>query len=417
MSTAVEVVHAPSFWRQWRWDWVYPLLAAILVIIVWRSIENYSRQYSPSATAVNDESASTGPQKGWMAPWALLLASIPTLIIVQQAIYLNTVKRLSLRWPGELQEPAAYRNYERDVMLHNSRQRSIEEFRDYFSWPTLLKRYLAPCVLMFVSVLGVFYLVCITPDCCSETLPATAVMGLRFGALGAYVYLLLSIGQRALQADILPGFVMWCAAQMPLGSLLGGALSAFWLTPQSSPPTDASPVAAGLFFLAGLSPRIVVSAVQDALRKLWLPASSSGAASRSLALSQLRGITPAVEERLNEEGIFDVFTMAMANPLKLIRNTPFDQRQLLSWIDEALLIYVLPQNWQLAESEGITGAIDLAWLERPGDAPLINDPHFGKLAERLKLAPQALADTIQRLSEDAQVIQVWALYQDDGANS
>jgi len=83
--------------------------------------------------------------------------------------------------------------------------------------------------------------------------------------------------------------------------------------------------------LAGLAPRLVVSAVQETLRRLWLPTTTFAAqAPRAVPLAQLRGISPAVEERLNEEGIYDSFTMAMANPLRLLRNTPFDRRQIVA---------------------------------------------------------------------------------------
>jgi hypothetical protein len=35
-------------------------------------------------------------------------------------------------------------------------------------------------------------------------------------------------------------------------------------------------------------------------------------------------------------------------------------RQIISWIDEAILVVTLPRSWQALEEEGVTGAIDLA---------------------------------------------------------
>jgi hypothetical protein len=46
-------------------------------------------------------------------------------------------------------------------------------------------------------------------------------------------------------------------------------------------------------------------------------------------LTLVRGITPEIEERLAEEAILDAAALAMANPHRLLRNTPFHERQIL----------------------------------------------------------------------------------------
>jgi hypothetical protein len=97
------------------------------------------------------------------------------------------------------------------------------------------------------------------------------------------------------------------------------------------------------------------------LRLLAKATGSTVTVPRGQPLTLIRGIPSAVEERLSEEGIFDVVSLAMADPAKTYRNTSYELRQILSWIDQALLIYYLPQNWQQLENEGITGAMDLAW--------------------------------------------------------
>jgi hypothetical protein len=423
----------PEGWDRWLL-WTLVLLLVTWVVVGEISRRQQSQVAAQPANVEADNAVEGGPTqeagRHWFwstsAPWALLLAAIPASMIVHHALYLNAIKRLTLK-NTRTSPPTSHlsqHTQDRERLMYETRRRSVDEFKEFFTWPTLFKRYGLPFFLMVVSILGVFYFVCQSPDCCSGVVEDSVHAGFRYGALGAYVYLLLSLGQRSLQADILPGFVVWCAAQMVLGALMGAVLSVFWLNPQGEATGTLTPVAAGLFFLAGLSPRLVISTVQESLRKLWLPGSSQGIASRTIPLGQVRGMTPAIEERFNEEGIYDSFTLGMANPLKLIRNTPFDQRQILAWIDEALLMYVLPQHWQLLESEGITGAIDLAWLyyqtpdapaNQPGN-PLAAAEKLRQLAERVKLAPEALAEVVARLAEDAQVVQVWALYQDDGAN-
>jgi hypothetical protein len=144
-------------------------------------------------------------------------------------------------------------------------------------------------------------------------------------------------------------------------------------------------------------------------------------ASRTIPLTQVRGITQSVESRLSEEGIDDVAQLAMANPVKLLRNTPFDPRQIFAWIDEAILITTLPDYWIALEKEGITGAIDLAWYllgdgEQAGDgpAPIDGRAALSKLATNLKLEPDALYHVALRLLYDDQLEMVWAMYESNG---
>jgi hypothetical protein len=133
-------------------------------------------------------------------------------------------------------------------------------------------------------------------------------------------------------------------------------------------------------------------------------------------LSQIRGIGPQTEERLGEEGISDVNSLASAEPVRLVRNTSFDMRQILTWIDEAILMVTLPRSWEALEDAGITGAIDLAWYRAkvidPASGSVVNPlpQEIVDLAAMSKLAPADLVSAIQRLSQDTQVQYIWTLY-------
>ena len=85
---------------------------------------------------------------------------------------------------------------------------------------------------------------------------------------------------------------------------------------------------------------------------------------RSLPLGYVGGITPEVEERLREEGIADVYALSMADPHRLLRNTPFNRMEILDWIDQAKLIRSLPDHWEKLMQVGIGGAMDLAWYAK-----------------------------------------------------
>jgi hypothetical protein len=137
---------------------------------------------------------------------------------------------------------------------------------------------------------------------------------------------------------------------------------------------------------------------------------------RLIPLTQIRGIGPQIEERLTEEGITDGNLLASAEPVRLMRNTPFDMRQILSWIDEAILMVTLPRSWQALEEEGITGAIDLAsYYDQVFDvntnAPLLPQKQaMTDLAGQAKLSYDNLAAAIKRLNQDRQVQTIWSLY-------
>jgi hypothetical protein len=167
--------------------------------------------------------------------------------------------------------------------------------------------------------------------------------------------------------------------------------------------------------------------VEIAIRRLMGGGAENAA--RSVPLMQLRGVSRDVEQRLAEEGIENVAELAMANPHRLRRNTGYDKRQIVAWIDQALLMTFLPLAWQSLETEGITGAIDLVWYvsayaktsalgfadrpEAPARTPPTLPEEVRKLALRNKLDPDSLWEAMLRLYSDQQVRLNWALYQLD----
>src|SRR2546423_14244190 len=87
-----------------------------------------------------------------------------------------------------------------------------------------------------------------------------------------------------------------------------------------------------------------------------------------------------------------------------------------------MLMVTLARGWQAREEEGITGAIDLAWLGYdPAATPRVTDDEKAlltaereqvimELAEKSKTTPTSLKATILRLQQDRQVQDIWALY-------
>ncbi len=231
---------------------------------------------------------------------------------------------------------------------------------------------------------------------------------LKLSSAGAYIYVLILLGRRNFQRDITPASVLWCCLTMAVGPMLALVLAYVWI---GSSFNNLGPLnEKAIFFLAGLAPRHLTAFLLEILRRAMLAATGKPAlVTRLMPLQQVRGITREVEERLEEEGIFDVINLAMADPMRLLRNTSFDKFQILTWIDEALLIYTFPQHWQALENEGITGAMDMAWY-----IVCLHDTE--SLAVQVKLNPDGLKKIVQRLAEDAQVQLIWILYDLDNPN-
>lgn len=335
-----------------------------------------------------------------------LLALLPAGMIIHHAIALYIYRRPSIangadRGPGRAAEPEFFES----VMATAERARDT-----YFGVSTLALRYGIPAVLLMLFVVAMGYALFLDPvmrDLLKQTL-----VGAQFGFAGAYVYVVLVLSQRTFRRDITHGIAAWCAATLALGPILAGVLSLVWnpADPQA-PQNDWGK--ATVYFFAGLAPRQVISIIQEAAKRL-LHSDTQVSAHRVLPLSQVRGVTLEVQERLDEEGILDTANLAMADVFRLLRNTSFDARQLVSWIDEALLIVTLPSHWQKLEGLGFTGAIDLAyaaWQEDMAKSTQDANPGPSALQEMLGTDAPVVMGAARRLLEDAQVQQIWALYQ------
>lgn len=184
---------------------------------------------------------------------------------------------------------------------------------------------------------------------------ATLLQGVRLAAAGAYTYVLLELGRRTFRHDVTGASAMWCWVTLVLGPVLAATVAFLWLGPK----TDTAPLWWGtgvILFFTGFAPRRVIAAIEQAAAQLLKLDTPVVVQNRMIPLSQIRGIGPQIEERLAEKGITDVHSLAAAEPVRLVRNTSLDMRQILSWVDEATLIVTVPRGWNALEEEGITGA-------------------------------------------------------------
>ena len=230
---------------------------------------------------------------------------------------------------------------------------------------------------------------------------AQVLRGAGLGFVGAYAYLLILLTDRARRRDLTTGIAVWAAAMPVLGPLVGGV--AALLIVAGTGAVTGSFTQDAVYFVAGMLPRQFAFFVQSGVSKIFQNAPQL--AVRSVPLTTLRGIGPDVQARLEEEGIYDVSSLAYSSPHQLLRATTYAPRQIVDWIDESLLIVTLPMHWQALENLGINGAMDLAWYD-------LNPNSIPRLAEEIKLAEPMLRDAVARLWQDAQVQDLYKLYWD-----
>ncbi len=350
--------------------------------------------------------------------WGSLMAIVPPLLIVQQAIYNRLIRRPTLyedtRQPtgdmGSRSIPAAdearMRGYWAAASVAHNREFSVNALGIRFGLPAALT------LMVGVAIFQVLRYAHQAIADGSENLLAdypALVSGACYGAAGAYTYVLLLLGQRAMRRDVTSGAAVWSPVMLVAGALLGGVVAMVWRTQNNKTSTDALDWSEQvLFFVTGLAPREAVSVIREGARRVWLSYMPTVVESKVKPLTRIRGITSEIAQRLEEENITDAYGLAMANPLKLFRNTNFDKRQILGWIDEALLIYTVEEWAEKLQAVGITGAVDFAYHAHTRSSVFKSICVAAGVPEAKTPALQAVA---ARLYDDAQLCLVWALYQ------
>jgi hypothetical protein len=329
-----------------------------------------------------------------------------------------------------------YLHYLRPMSLNKDQQdakgsvielvnREIE--REYGTYAIFFDFYL-PTALTAVAGLTLAFLTCYPATCCGP-LSESTIDGLRFGALGALVYVLLTLSERTYQRDITPGAAAWSAVQLVIGPIFGAVLAETLLeTSQVSQFTQRI-----LYFFAGMVPRQIAAFIQEAGEKFFT-GRQEPVSIRTLPLTNIRGINPRIAQRLTEEGIEDVYMLAMASPIALSRSTPFSLRQVTKWIDEALLFATFPAEATKFQELGITGGMDLveyvdlaqtegsrtrrhdALKEVDSDSDVdLPDREYDvevitPLTNATHIDQQVLLRTMERLYDDVQLNKVWSIY-------
>jgi hypothetical protein len=356
--------------------------------------------------------------------WQWIVGLLPTFLVGYQVffLWLYSPKWID-RGTGKDFNDSRERESQRSETHHPNEEESIKRAEDsikgQFGIRTLFIRYGLPAVLLGITGIIIMDIV-VQPDkffSLQEFRNPHAdkiLRGIQLGSVGAFMYVLLELGRRTFRHDITGASAMWCLVTLVLGPVLAAAVAILWRLDGSD--TNGWSGSGVVLFFAGFAPRRVISAIEKAALQLLKPDGNIVVETRLTPLSKIRGISLQIEERLGEEGILDVNSLAAAEPIRLVRNTSFDLRQILTWIDEAILMVTLPKSWEAFEELGITGAIDLAWyfdqlFDEQGNLLTPPPDQIRDLADKGKLGnPSHLVTTIRRLYEDRQVQYIWALY-------
>jgi hypothetical protein len=345
--------------------------------------------------------------------WGWVFAALPASLVVHHGLYLGLIKpRVISREMMEGKEGGA---------LGRANFKEMVEAQDrYFNASNIALRFGLPALAIFTIGAVLFHgltpmtpwsldILLTDPNTGKEWITYPTMEAARLGAAGAYVYVLLYLGQRGFRHDITSGAALWCAVTLTLGPLLAASVSKVWVAGTGGAVGESTGwTTQALYFGIGMSPRHVAQTVARIAQRIVMDQTRFVPPDRTVSLAMIRGITPQIEERLGEEGVHDVVGLAMADPLRLQRGTNFDKHQILGWIDMALLAHVLPESWMELEKRGVRGARDLVWY--------VTDPNPEKEEGLAKLAPEGmdpvvLRDVARRLAQDAQAQRILLLYQ------
>jgi hypothetical protein len=250
----------------------------------------------------------------------------------------------------------------------------------------------------------------------SNVILPLATRGLRWGAAGAFVYVLIDFGARLFRNDLTVGAAVWSIVTLIVGPALAVLLAVAW----KLVPTESTWQAQAVLFFAGLAPRRVVTIVESVALQLLKAPNETTAPSDYVPLTRLRGLNSEVAVRLREENVHDVGSLAYADPVRLVLSLPYDLRQVVDWIDQAQLAVALPAQFDALRAAGVTGAIDLAWrwlntaLPSAGDGFLNTRETPPENFRSLVLNPDREAglvyETARQLFYEEQVCLLWVMY-------
>jgi hypothetical protein len=211
------------------------------------------------------------------------------------------------------------------------------------------------------------------------------------GFAGGYVWGLYDLLERFTIFNWTPASIHWLYFRLVLGPILGGYL-ALLFNPNIGP------------FVAFAVAAFPASTVRNWLRvwvrdKLSLPDPTESDVKPMWGMIQ--GLTPNIVDRLKEAGVSSAAHLANDDPIRLLRVTNIEWKNILDMMDQAYLTLYVGDSVSALRPLGIRGAVEMAELYRrrqhrgdPLPAP------SGEVADALKIGTEAVTNLARNLAHD-----------------
>ena len=161
-----------------------------------------------------------------------------------------------------------------------------------------------------------------------------------FAFLGAYFFSLQMLIKRFMRRDLGPNVYNAVSMRIILATL-GVWVAAQWIELANKVPTGHGTVFM-LSFAVGAFPLIIWQLVANMLKRLPGAFLALPDLEGTQPLSQLDGLSVWHEARLDEEDIENVPNLATADIVELMLNTKIAPNRIIDWVDQAMLLMVLP---------------------------------------------------------------------------
>ena len=180
---------------------------------------------------------------------------------------------------------------------------------------------------------------------------------IAFGFLGAYFFSITALIRGYFRLDLSPELFTLMAYRMLVIIILGLVVQTVWMRWDQGDLSDMSD--AGLktvLFVGGIFPLLLLDYLERTARKL-VGSHQSGLGEPWLRISNIEGIHPHQEARLQVAGIEDIENLAMADIPETIVNARLGSQRIVDWIDQAILrLYAHQSFTELREKFGVRTA-------------------------------------------------------------
>ena len=180
---------------------------------------------------------------------------------------------------------------------------------------------------------------------------------LFWGFIGAWVYSFVLTLRRVMDYDLTPRVYIFTSNRFLLafvvGSIVGVALGTFQTGAGLGLDINLATVSVISFFI-GFFPEQGINWITATAQKTLM---QQGGIVKETHLGEIKGLSIWQQGRLKQEGLENVQNLATADIPKLVTDTPFSVKQIVDWVDQAILmLYTIPEQREALARAGVSRA-------------------------------------------------------------